>query len=422
MMSTKELARLTVIKGAIDGAYTVKQAARKLGVGTRRVKSLKKAVREQGDGAVIHGNSGRHPANVTDEAIRAKIIALKKNGAYEQANFTHFRELLEEREQITISYTSLSCVLKGAGIASPKTRRSAGERRTMRERRAKFGELVQTDASPFDWLGLGVPCALHGYQDDATGDILGLYFCEHECLQGYFEAFRAVLQGYGAPEALYADRIGIYFVNARKPEHWTIEEQLAGKTLDKTQFGHIAQTLGCELIPAGSPQAKGRIERLWETLQSRLPVWFALNGIATMEQANAALPRFIKEFNQKFHREPSCRTETAFAPVPADFDLDTLLAAKYNRKTDNCGCFSFHNYTFQIDSPSPLAKKNIVFLFSEKIGFKAYYDKKYYRVKFPEFLNKDKKSHLPQVTRRLIHDSFFASVKTPELAGKAAGG
>jgi hypothetical protein len=152
--------------------------------------------------------------------------------------------------------------------------------------------------------------------------------------------------------------------------------------------------------------------------QSRLPVWFALNGIVTMKQANAALPRFITEFNQRFHRNPACQDHTAFVPVPADLDLDTLLAARYNRTTDGCGCFSFHNYTFQVDSPKPPVRKPIVFLFNEKIGFKAYYDKKYYVLKFPGFLNKDKKSHLPEVTKRLIHDSFFASAKTPELTGK----
>jgi hypothetical protein len=155
---------------------------------------------------------------------------------------------------------------------SPKTRRSAGARRTARERRAGFGELLQTDATPFDWFGRGVPYTLHGFHDDAIGEILGLYLCERECLHGYLEAFRAVLWNYGAPEALYADRIGIYFVNTKKPENWTVEEQLAEKTLDKTQFGHVADVLGRELIPAGSPQAKGRIERLWETLQSRPPV------------------------------------------------------------------------------------------------------------------------------------------------------
>jgi hypothetical protein len=89
------------------------------------------------------------------------------------------------------------------------------------------------------------------------------------------------------------------------PENRTVEEQPAGKTPDKTQFGHIAETLGSGLIPAGSPQAKGRVECLWETPQSRLPVWFALNGITTMEQANAVLPRFIREFNRRFHRQPT---------------------------------------------------------------------------------------------------------------------
>jgi transposase len=114
-MSTKELAWLAVIKGAIDRACTVKQAARKLGVSARRVKHLKKTVREQGDGAFIHGNSRRHPENLTDEAIQKKIIALKKSGLCNKANFTRLRELLEEHEQIKISYTCLSGILSGNG-------------------------------------------------------------------------------------------------------------------------------------------------------------------------------------------------------------------------------------------------------------------------------------------------------------------
>ncbi|MDR1948656.1 MAG: hypothetical protein LBQ38_04625 [Spirochaetaceae bacterium] len=168
----------------------------------------------------------------------------------------------------------------------------------MRARLPLFGELVQTDASPFDWFGTGIQYALHGFQDNATGDILGLYLCEHECLAGYFEAFRAVLTGYGVPETLYADRIGIYFVNTKKPEHWSIEEQLAGKTLDKTQFARIAEKPGCGLIPAGSPQVKGRIERLWETLQSRLTEFFQFHQIKDIKCANAALPDFVAEFNK----------------------------------------------------------------------------------------------------------------------------
>jgi transposase len=415
MMSTKDLGKASVIKGAIDGVYTAAQAAGKLGVSPRWVKQLKRRVREQGDFALIHGNSNRHPANCTDELIKAKIIGLKKSTKYKLANFTHFKELLEEHENINISYSCLSDILKGAGIVSPKTHRMSGERHDMRPRRPKFGELVQTDASPFDWFGTGVSSALHGFQDDATGDILGLYFCENECLQGYFEAFRPVLTNFGAPQALYADRIGVYFVNTKHPENWTIEEQLAGKTLDKTQFGIIAEKLGSDIIPAGSPQAKGRIESLWQTLQSRLTQYFVMHDIKDIASANAILPKFSNEFNKKFHREPENKIETGFAPIPKDYDLDTLLTAKYERKTDACSCFSFQNYTFQIDSKRPIIKKKIVFMFSEKLGFKAYYNKTYYDVKFLDFLNKDKKSHLPQVTKRLIHDCYFASVKIPEL-------
>jgi transposase len=131
MMNTKELARLAVIKSALDWDYTAKQArlvaARKLGISVQWVKHLKQAVREQGDVAVIHGNAGRHPANATDEGIWNRIIALKKSELYRDANFTHFRELLAEREHIQVSYATLSLMLKGAGITSPKTRRSAGD-------------------------------------------------------------------------------------------------------------------------------------------------------------------------------------------------------------------------------------------------------------------------------------------------------
>jgi transposase len=362
-MSTKELARLTVIKGAIDGAYTVKQAAGKLGISARRVKSLKKAVREQGDGAVIHGNSGRHPANVTDERIREKIIALKKGGAYRKANFTHFRELLAEYEQITISYTCLSSILKQAGITSPKTRRNGGGGGSGGQRSASWFKRMPRCLTG---LGLAFTMPYTDFRMTPQETYWGCT-CAHTSVdRGILRAFRAVLPGYGVPEARYANRTGVYFVNTKKAEHWTVEEQVVGKTLDKTQFGFIAEKLGCQLIPAGSPQAKGRIERLWETLQSRLPVWFALNGITTMVKANAVLPRFIREFNQRFRREPACQDDTAFAPLPAGFGLDTLLTAKYHRKTDTCGCFSFQNYTFQVNSPKPPVKKNIVFLFSEK--------------------------------------------------------
>jgi transposase len=395
----------------LDGKYTVHEAAVKLGLGERQVKRLRNAVRRRGDAAVIHGNSGRHPANYTDEEIREKIVSLKlENKAYAQASFAYFQELLEERESIKISYKALSGILKEAGIKPNRKHRTDGKTHNRRPRREQEGELLQADATPYDWFGTGRRHALHGFIDDATGEIAGLYMCLNECLQGYLEALRQVLLNYGLPVAIYADRSGVFFVNTKKEENWTVEEQLAGHPLDKTQFGLIASQLDINLIPAGSPQAKGRVERLWGTLQGRLPVWFALNGIKDMDAANAALPRFIAEYNRRFAVKPKNK-RSAFEPLHESFDLDTLLAARYTRKTDACSCFSFKNHTFQIDSKKPIIKKQITFLFSERIGFKACYNGVYYPVTLLEYLHEDGAEELPEVTRQLLFLCYFEDAK-----------
>ncbi|GMO42678.1 MAG: hypothetical protein Ta2F_18560 [Termitinemataceae bacterium] len=193
IMNDKEIGLLTLIKGAIDGVYTVVYVARRLGISTRHVKRLKKAVCEHGDGAVVHGNSGRHPANYRDDELRERIIKLKKSDAYFDTNFTYFRELLLERENIKIGYTTLSTILKSAGIVSKKTHSNGGKKFNRRKRRSQFGELLQADATQFDWFCMGVRQALHGFIDDATGRLVGLYMCQNECLQGYLETLRHAL-------------------------------------------------------------------------------------------------------------------------------------------------------------------------------------------------------------------------------------
>lgn len=409
-MNQKDMARLALIQGAIDGKYTVAETARKLGLCVRRVKQLKRAVRLNGPQAVIHGNAGRHPANYTDEALRERIIALKGTDDYREANFTHYRELLAEREGIEISYTNLCGVLKKAGIESKRKHRTDGRQFTRRKRKEKPGELLQADATSFDWFGRGTRAALHGFIDDATGKITALYLCENECLMGYLEVLRTTLREYGVPEALYTDKAGVFYVNTKKEENWNLDEQLAGKTLDKTQFGRIADKLGMGLILAHTPQAKGRIERLWGTLQDRLPVWFKVNKISSIEEANAALPRFIAEYNKSFGVEPE-NTESAFTPVIVNDEMDKLLSVRHERVTDNCGCFSFQNFLFEIKSGRPLAKKRIVFLFSGKIGFQAMYEQKYYPVSVVGFANKRGDVHLPEVTRALLTRHYLADGK-----------
>jgi transposase len=155
MMSKTELGKLTILQGAVEGVYTVKEAALRLHMGEWRIKQLKKEFRTHGEGAVIHGNAGKHPANYTDETLRRTIVSLKQSAAYEQTSFTHFRELLEEREGIRVSYATLSRILKAAGISSKRKHREGGKRFSRRKRRSRFGELLQADAARYDWFGTG---------------------------------------------------------------------------------------------------------------------------------------------------------------------------------------------------------------------------------------------------------------------------
>ena len=407
-MSTKEIARLALIKGALDGKYTVGYIAKRLGISERQVKRIKKVVRDKGDGAVIHGNSGRHPSNCKSAELRQRITALKRSYLYEDTNFTYFQELLLERENIQISYTALSGVLKQAGIVSKKAHRNEGKRFTRRKRRSAFGEMLQADATSFDWFGTGSRQALHGFIDDATGRLVGLYMCENECLQGYLETLRQTLEKYGIPLDLYTDKASLFFVNTKKSENWTLDEKLAGKTLGKTQFGRIADKLGIQLIAAHSPQAKGRVERLWGTLQDRLPTYCKLNAVKDICRFNADAEGIMEWFNQRYAVEPES-DETSFVPLSPEDNLDTLLAVTHERTTDSCGCFLFQNLKFEVVSDKALFKKKIIFLFSEKIGFRALYGKNYYRVRPLDFLNNS--DRLPEVTRSLLHAFYFADAK-----------
>jgi len=182
---------------------------------------------------------------------------------------------------------------------------------------------------------------------------------------------------------------------------------LAGKTLDKTQFGTIVEDrVGITMISAHTPQAKGRIERLWGTLHDRLPIWLALRNITDMEQANRQICQFIVEYNSKFAIDPEI-TESAFVPLGDLLDLDTLLSVRHERVTDNCGCFSFQNFIFQIDCNKPIVRKKIQFLFSEKIGFLAFYENSYYPVSFLGLRRKGAFPHLGDVIKILIQKNYY---------------
>ena len=378
-MSQKQLVRYVTISKLIENKLTVKQAAISLGLSTRQILRLKKGVKTAGVNALIHKNSGRKPHHVIADTLRKKIIALRNSHVYSNSNFYHFQELLAEYEKITISYSALYTLLKKAGITSPKKRRHFRSHRR-RKRKEQEGLLIQLDASPFDWLSDGRTYHLHGGIDDATGQIVSLYLAESECLEGYFQMMHLMLELFGIPVSIYSDRHTIFF--SPKRDKLSLEEQLAGKRVNLTQFGRAMSQLGIHMIGARSPQAKGRIERLWQTLQSRLPVELKCQGIKTAQEANIFLRDYLPKFNAQFKVE--AEEESAFRPVPEEMFIDHILCVIEKRIYDKGGVFSFYRQHFKItedkDLPRLAPRGSIEVLVSPRFGLKVRYEGNIYDI------------------------------------------
>ena len=346
-MSTKQLKQAHVLRKYNEGLMSRAETATALRLSERQITRLAKGVREQGEVALIHKNTGRKPCHALSDEEKERIITIRKEEQYAKCNHQHFGELLEREHSIQISYSALYNLLKCAGIESPKKRRSAVKHRR-RKRKAQFGELLQLDATPYDWFEAGDKQALHASIDDATGKLTGLYMTENECLQGYFSVMRQTILGFGVPLSAYSDKHTIF----RSP--LTEAKKEIGEEANLTQFGRALDELGVNLIHAHSPQAKGRVERLWETLQSRLPVEFKLKEITTIEEANRFLSEeFMQLFNDRF--AVPAEDGSLFVPYTHREKIDDILCVKEARKTDNAGCFSFKGQRFKVlDEGRPL--------------------------------------------------------------------
>ena len=387
MLKQKDLKRVTLIEACINGQCTVKQVATALGLSERRVKQIKKEVKENGVKSIQHGNRGRKPKNTIPDETRKKILELRNSYQYEMSNFKHFQELLKERENIDISYSALYNILRNAGIKSPKKHRKT-KLHHRRKRKECEGMMLQADGTPFDWFNTGEKYSLHGFVDDATGKITGLYMCKNECLLGYLEVLRQTLENYGIPISLYPDKYSVFFPPKKVNDHITIEEQLNGREKGITQFGRIVEELGIEMFPASSPQAKGRIERLWETLQSRLVTEFRINNIQSIEKANEFLIDYIKKYNDQF-AIPATNSKSVFLKLPKRYDLDELLCVRFERTIDNAGVFSINNSKFQIIDKSLPPKTKVQIYISQKIGMRVKANNKKYDVQPLELISKD---------------------------------
>lgn len=371
-----EIEKLIVIQSVIDGKRTGKEASDKLNLSERQIWRLVKKVKDNGIEGIKHGNCFiNQPRFITDE-FKENIKKLKLSDDYCDTNFTHFQELLEERENIKISYTSLYKILTEFGIKSKKKHKDRKTHR-QRKRKAHEGELVQADGTPFDWFKDVHMYSIHGFIDDATGKVLGAYMCEHGCLLGYLETLRQMLKDYGILKCLYPDKFSVFFpVKAQK---LTIEEQLQGKTKPTTQFKRIIDILGIDMFPASTSQAKGRIERLWETFQDRLITEFKLNKIKTIDEANDFLKKYIKKYNKRFSVKAESE-ESYFEPIPNYIDLDLLLSIKLTRKIDGSGSFTIKNKKFQILNNNIMPKSKINIYISKKIGIIAEHNNTKYKV------------------------------------------
>ena len=371
-MTQKEITRLRVINQTIDKVLTIREAAEILGLCERQIIRLKKGVVIEGPISIIHKNRGNKPKHATTYETKNLIIELKET-KYKEANFNHFQELLVEYEDIQISYPTIYRILTEANIKSPKKHRRR-KNHHRRKRKPQKGMLVQIDASPHTWIIGGNSFALHGAIDDATGEILALYFTPTECMEGYFEIVRQIIFNHGIPLSFYCDRHTIFI--SPKDNKLSIEDQLKGKTVNLTQFGRAMEELGINIIKAYSPQAKGRIERLWGTLQSRLPVEFKIHGITTLEQANAFLSEFMVKYNSRFAVEPE-DANPAFRCLDPGIEIDHILCIKKERTVIEGSAFSYNGHYYQLmkngKKANALPKAKLTVLTSSKIGVKAMY-------------------------------------------------
>jgi len=318
--------RVDVLIHLRDGVIDLDQASAILGVSDRQVRRLLDTWLVSGAVGLVHGNRGRRPVNRTDEMSRATILALVKD-RYAGVNRQHLSELLAEHESITIEVRTLRRLLDGQGHRSPETHRVA-RHRSRRARRERAGQMLQADGSTHPWFGPERPDAtLAGAIDDATSEITGATFREHEDAAGYLEVLAQTSRTLGLPWTFYTDRHGIF---ERDPhERRTIAEQLEGRRAP-TQVGRALEVAGIGWIPAGSPEAKGRVERMWGTHQDRLVVELRLAGITTIADANAFLPGYLARHNARF-RVPPADPTPAWRPWPTGLSAEAVFAFWYER-------------------------------------------------------------------------------------------
>jgi transposase len=340
-MSTKELSRLEVMQKLCEKRMSQKEAGGMLQVSTRQIKRLLKTYRKKGAAGLVSKHRGRKGNNRLAEDVKKRALNLLKT-KYQGFGPTLAHEKLVEKEKLKLSDESVRQLMIAEGLWKPRKAKKVVTHQ-LRERRACFGELVQIDGSPYDWFeGRAESCVLLVFIDDATGRLVQLRFVESESFFSYAGAAEEYFRRCGKPVAFYSDKHGIFRVNLPS----------AGSGDALTQFGRAMQELDIQIICANTPQAKGRVERVNQTLQDRLVKEMRLRSISSLADGNAYLAEFIEDFNRRFAIEPRSSVN-AHRPLTAKDDLARILTWQETRILSKNLTLQFHKTVYQIQTQRP---------------------------------------------------------------------
>lgn len=341
MMSGKELRRVHVIRQVMETTLTQVEAGTLLGLTDRQIRRLLRRVEQEGEHGLVHRGREKPSNRRLAEPVQAKVLRLYET-RYGDFGPTLAAEKLAERHGLTLSDEPLRRWLLAKGVTHFRRRKQP--HRAWRARKTHMGELIQLDGSHHDWFeGRGPRCVLMAYIDDASSRVFAR-FAEYEGTIPAMDSFQCYIRQHGVPLAVYADKHTTY----RSPAEPTIEEQLAG-TAPQSQFGRALVELGVELIAAHSPQAKGRIERLFKTFQDRVIKELRLAEVSTLDAANAFLKRYLPIYNRRFAVRPA-QAADLHRPRPARGELDRILCIKTKRVLRRDWTVAHNGYLYQVQT------------------------------------------------------------------------
>lgn len=351
-MSKKEIRRLPIIHKVMEKRLTQVKAAEMLDLSDRHIRRIIGKIKAGGDAAIVHGNRGKPSPFKYSEELEDQIMGIVEKKYYDFGP-TFAAEKLLECEKIKVSKEKLRRLMIDYDTQYPK-RRKKDRIHQWRERKHCRGEMIQMDGSDHDWLeGRGPKMVLMGYIDDASSEVFGRFY-EYEGTIPAMDSFKRYMAKYGLPFSFYVDKHSAY-KTTRQPN---LEEDLKGE-FAKTQFARALDELNVKIIYAQTPQAKGRIERAFETLQDRLTKELRLAGINTIEQANAFLETYLPKYNARFAVKPFKKTNL-HRPARKSIKLNDIFCIKEFRTISNGFTFQWRNRKFLIKNPSITMKKQRV--------------------------------------------------------------